>query len=476
MNKKIFSKKTLFAAMAPVIAFLLIVALVTATALLANTGKVQVKGIIGRGENGEATGVISDAPFQYEAVTRTAFVFDFEKFLAVVFMKDIIDSTNAMGISLAQQWGTIVIDAFRRARVPSEKLLAFGKYLANTADEFSQEVFHEDPEKASLVVVIWALLNEDPQGDLLYQVAGAVDWVALYNEMITETGLNPEEAGRVLYQLALALAEGSDKQLIADLGERSFVVLFSQTMVAATEISMLTSGSTLASARMVAEVLYELGAEYRNIIETFGIENLNNLFGSVYLDELLADTNYSDHVLSAFTESKELFGFAVAFLSEMFTVLDNQIAYSYYNYLHEENSNQAYAECALILAAAIEQGLDYAYGVTGLDEVALGLKIAGINAHLNLVSEPEADYEQKLIEETAEITRAYGKLIQLTELEAEASAAGYEEFLKNPKKVQEIADCAQEVLGYAPNIERGAKTASALILFSYLSYLIVPTE
>lgn len=474
MKNIFFSKKTLRAAAAPVIVFVLIAALVTATVFIADKGDIGIKGVIGRGANGEASGIISDEPFRYDVATRTAFIFDFEKFIAVIFSKTLLDAIGSAGVSVSQQWGTAVIDAFRRARVPGEKLLAFGDYLEKSAHDIGQSF--DDPEKACVIIALYALLQDDADGEILSALFGGIDWQAFYKEIIRETGLNPDEAGRVLYQFALAPASEEDKQLIVELGERRFGVLFARTVVATEEISMLTSGSSLASARMVAELLYALGSEYREIIDTFGIENLNKLFGSISLDGVLLDTDYSGHVLSAVEASAELFGFGVSFLSETLTALDNNIAYSYHAHLQGEGAqkDKSLAESVLYLSAAVQKGLAYAYGVTKFNMLTLGGKIAEINARLRLVSDPEADYNDALVEEAAKLTAVYQALANLADAEEQAREAGYGVYLSDAAKVEQILDYAETISAYAPEIERGAKMASSLIVFSYLSNIISP--
>lgn len=475
MKSKIFSKKPLLAAVAPIVAVLLIAALVGTTITLDARGKTKVSGIIGRGEGGEAADIISDAPFKYEMAARIAFIVDFEKFLAVILSKDVIDAVTSAGLSVAQHSGNIVIDAFRRARVPAEKLLALGNYLEKSSEEIRNGF--DPPEKASVLLALYGILSKENGGDIVEAMLSTVDFDAFYKEVLAETGLNPEEAGRVIYQLALELSKGTDKQLVEQLGEHSFVVLFSRSLVAAEELTLLASGSTLASSRMVAELLYELGTEYRKIVETFGIENINKLFGSVYLDDILQEKDYTSHIIGAFEDSKELFGFGIAFMSEMLTVLDNKIADTYYAYTQAagDAKQELLARTLLYAGAAAQKGLDYAYGVSGLSGVQLGAKIASINAHLSLVGTADTDYGKALAAELAQVVRTYDAINSLAEAEQTAAKVGYAVYLKDKNNVDSIIAYSDTISQYAPNIQKGLKMSAALVAFSYLSYIIVPS-
>lgn len=475
MKNKIFLGKPLFAVVAPIVAVLLIASLVTATIMLNGSSKTTVGGIIGRGDNGEAAEVISDAPFKYEIAARRAFILDFEKFLAVIFSNDFIQAVNSAGLSVAQESGNAVIDAFRRARVPVEKLLAFGDYLEVSANDI--RMGFDPPENASVILALYGILSKDNGDDILAALLSSVDYAAFYKQIIAQTGLNPEEVGRVLYQLALAMSSGEDKQLIAELGEHSFVVLFSLSLVAGEEVTLLASGSTLASSRMVTELLFELGTEYRRIIDTFGIDNLNKLFGNVYIDEVLQQKDYTSDVIGAFEDSKELFGFCIAFFSEMLTTLDNKIADTYYSYTQATGGQkqELLAKTLLYAGAAAQKGLDYAYGASGLSAVEVGIKIASINAHLNLIGTGETDYNKALLDEIGQISRTFEALTNLAEAEqAAVQAGGYTQYLSNQANIDSVIGYADILTQYAPNIEKGLKMSLALVMFSYLSYIVVP--
>lgn len=475
MKNKIFLGKPLFAVVAPIVAILLIASLVTATMMLNGGNKTTVGGIIGRGDNGEAADIISDAPFKYETAARRAFILDFEKFLAVIFSNEFINTVNSAGLSIAQEYGNVLIDAFRRARVPVEKLIAFGDYLEAAAHDI--RMGFDPPENASVILALYGILSKDNGDDIIEALLSSINYAAFYKQIIVQTGLNPEEVGRVLYQLALEMSVGEDKQLVAELGEHSFVVLFSLSIVAGEEVSLLAGGSTLASSRMVTELLFELGTEYRRIIDTFGIENLNKLFGNVYLDEILQQKDYTNDVIGAFEDSKELFGFGIAFLSEMLTTLDNKVADTYYTYTQATGGQkqELLAKTLLYMGAAAQKGLDYAYGASGLNAITLGVKIASINAHLNLIGTGETDYNKALIAELEQAARTLEALTNLADAEQAAiQAGGYAQYLKSQTNIDSILSYAEVITQYAPNIEKGLKMSVALVMLSYLTYLVIP--
>lgn len=520
MKKRAFSQQKWFAILTPAIVIALIVSMVTAAAVMQSKNKVDTAGLIGRGQNGQAYEIISDAPFQYDISVYTAIALDVEQYLKMVFGIAAVEAITGAGISVSRRVSNIITDAFRMARVPSEKALAFGKYLSSTAKKVNDYYQYEmpvfdtgeyqytipyDPETGSVLVIFLFRMyiyefEKDAQGNLVLGEDGkpkvigqkfntspalfdsmleGLDWVHIYQEILRETGMNPEEAGRVLYQIALALSEPDDAALIRQLGEDSFVLLFSQTSVAASEIPLLISGSSLASARMAAELLYELGAQYRKIIDTFGAENLNKLFGGVILDKFPVQAEqpgYAENVLKMLAETQNLFGYTVAFLSEFFTALDNGIAYSYYEFTRG-GSDKDKALTALFIGEAAAKGFAYSLDVTGISAAGAVDKIAKINTYLFLIShegeEGAPDYEEVYAAESA---KAAAVLAAVEGLAALAMSGDKEETAENAQALAEILTHADTLLNYAPEIEEGLKMSATLIAFNYMLYFFASTE
>jgi len=504
----------------PAIVVLLIVSMVTAAAIMQNQNKVDTAGIIARGESGEAYELVSDAPFAYDIAVYTAVALEVEAYLKMLFGIDVVNAVTSVGISVSRRVSDIITEAFRMARVPSEKALAFGKYLSETAQkindyyQYDKPVFNfgdfsfsipYDPQTGSVLMLLWyrmyvyeyekdengdPVLDEDGKGivngptfntspELFDRMLEGLDWGQIYQEILAETGMNPEEAGRVLYQIALALAGTDEQTLIRQLGEESFVVLFSQSSIAAAELPLLASGSSLASARMAAEVLYELGAQYRNIIETFGAENLNKLFGGVILDQFPTESEqpgYSEHVLSMIAETQNLFGYSLAFLSEFFTALDNNIAYSYYDYAHGGNE-RGKALTALYIGEAAAKGFTYAQSATNMSATEAVDKIAKINTYLILISAGEEEDAPEFAQVyAAESAKAAAMLAAVDRLALLAGAGDLETLLDDPAALAEILTLADTILSYAPEIEEGLKMSTTLIAFNYMLYFFASME
>lgn len=483
MKGKKISINAIWAALAPAIAILLIASLTAATVILNNRGRPATRGIIGRGEGGEASGIISDAPFQYDISTRNEFIKDFEKALAAVFSKDFLDALSGMNANIAHAWGDSVIEAFRRARVPGEKLAAFGGYLKKVSADYENfikeqhEINPDNPESLPLIIFVAAVLMTDQKNDTdnFYRLLGGLDWGVLFEQLMKDTGLTPEEAGRVMYQLAFSVSRGDDKKLIEELGERSFVILFARTAVVMREIDTLGKNTDLATARAAVEMLYELGSEYRKIINTFGVRKLNDLFGSVYLGEILDNIpeekkDTVGNILGAVEASSELFGFGVAFLSETLLALDNKVAYPYHDYIKAEK-DVSLAETALYLVSAARKGLEYASRESGIGENELKEKIASINANLKAVADAELVFEEVYAEELTRIDAVFKAFLRLAAAETEARELEYENYLKHTANVDAILGYIEEITAYAPDIGRGMQMSTSLILLSYLAYI-----
>jgi hypothetical protein len=520
MKQRIFLQKKLFAVVAPLVAIVLIASLVIASVVLQNQNKVTPAGRIGRGQDGQAYEIISDAPFQYDISVYTSVASDVEKYLKMLFGIDTVNAMTSVGISVSRRVSDIIINAFRMARVPSEKALAFGRYLASTAQKVNDYYQYEmpvfdageytytipyNPETGSVLMIFLFRMyvyefQKDEQGNLVLDEDGrpivigqkfntspalfdsmvkGLDLGSIYQEILKETGMNPEEAGRVLYQIALALSGEDDQELIRELGEESFVVLFSRTAVAANEIPLLLAGSSLASARMAAELVYELGAQYRKIIDTFGAENLNKLFGGVILDNFLVDMEqpgYAGYVMKMIAETQNIFGYSVAFMSEFFTCLDNKIAYSYYDFALD-GGDKSKALTALYIGEAAAKAFSYASAVTGISAAEAGDKLAKINTYLYLISNEEQEnapgYEEVYAAESA---KTAATLHAIEHLAALAEGGEKEEIIDDEALLEEIRISTDTVLGYTPEIEEGLKMSATLIAFNYLVYYFMSME
>ena len=259
------------------IATILIIALIVACVLVSIKPKSEYKGVL------EVDEVIKTDNVLYSLETEKQFrgdVGDFlEKMLASFFDRFEIDGEK-MDFDVEIKNSSIVanplLSIFSKAAIPSDKLLNFSSYLKglNTDDA---------------VVEIWLFLikiEEDPNGEgyvarfstpaeLAEIFTGKVNLTYAINEMVANTALTAEEAGRLLYELVYYFADVEQQEVLASIGRASFVSIFvSITTIYEAYAEFSLVGGTLTEARMLGELAYETGAKLDELIESHGVQTL----------------------------------------------------------------------------------------------------------------------------------------------------------------------------------------------------------
>ena len=259
------------------IATILIIALIVACVLVSIKPKSEYKGVL------EVDEVIKTDNVLYSLETEKQFrgdVGDFlEKMLASFFDRFEIDGEKIdfdVEIKNSSIVANPLLSIFSKAAIPSDKLLNFSSYLKglNTDDA---------------VVEIWLFLiniEEDPHGEgyvarfstpaeLAEIFTGKVNLTYAINEMVANTALTAEEAGRLLYELVYYFADVEQQEVLASIGRASFVSIFvSITTIYEAYAEFSLVGGTLTEARMLGELAYETGARLDELIESHGVQTL----------------------------------------------------------------------------------------------------------------------------------------------------------------------------------------------------------
>ena len=259
------------------IATILIIALIVACVLVSIKPKSEYKGVL------EVDEVIKTDNVLYSLETEKQFrgdVGDFlEKMLESFFVRFEIDGEKVdfdVEIKNASIIANPLLSIFSKAAIPSDKLLNFSSYLKglNTDDA---------------VVEIWLFLikiEEDPNGEgyvarfstpaeLAEIFTGKVNLTYAINEMVANTALTAEEAGRLLYELVYYFADVEQQEVLASIGRASFVSIFvSITTIYEAYAEFSLVGGTLTEARMLGELAYETGAKLDELIESHGVQTL----------------------------------------------------------------------------------------------------------------------------------------------------------------------------------------------------------
>ncbi|HHT83496.1 MAG TPA: hypothetical protein GXZ92_03435 [Clostridiales bacterium] len=190
-------------------------------------------------------------PLEYGAVNKMIFQKKFSELLKYTFL--ITDKNNHIANAL--------LGAMSRARVPTEKMLAFVDYLRDFADSMIKDGFS-----------VWAGQFEDGEADF--------DFDFHFNNFFETTGFNEIELSRLLFEL-LADFAGEDNEYIEllNLLERdNFVDIVSSTLYGYKMISGFSAqGGSAAQARVMQGLLYAIGNRYVKNIQRMGYENIEKL-------------------------------------------------------------------------------------------------------------------------------------------------------------------------------------------------------
>ena len=274
MAGKIFNSRNLMIA----VSVLLVAALVTGLVLVTAPEKDNAKGSI------NAESVVPGGSVNYSPETEGAFrryVSEFLEIMTESMMDRLFSDTKPHDVTFrnSSAVSNIVINIFSRAAIPSEKLLKFGKMLAET-----------DGEKASEDILLFFLEIEevtDDEGNTVYQAkfaspaklmtafTGGIDFGYAIESTISATALTNEEFARIFYETVYQFSDDERRELLVRTGRERFVNIFvAISAIYESYVTFSVKGGTLAAARTAAELAYETGAELTDLIAEVGSDTV----------------------------------------------------------------------------------------------------------------------------------------------------------------------------------------------------------
>lgn len=255
------------------VAAILVIALLVATILISIPPKTDYKGVLKAGD------VTKDSSIIYSLKTENEFKSDISRFLenmlASFFNTMEGFEGNAPTINNSYAVSNPIISIFSKAAIPSDKLLNFGKYLKNMDSD-------------SAVLDIWMFfirLEENPDGTFSGRFATATELALAFtteldfgyalSDIIQNTALTAEEAGRILYELIFIFSDAEQKDILNIIGRATFVNLFvSATTIYEAYVQFSLIGGSLTDARLIGELAYQMGAELDNLINEVGVATI----------------------------------------------------------------------------------------------------------------------------------------------------------------------------------------------------------
>ncbi|MGI6213232.1 MAG: hypothetical protein ACOYIQ_01620 [Christensenellales bacterium] len=217
----------------------------------------------------------------------------------------------------AEQLVRFFLTAFSRARVPGEKVLAFGQYLAvhwKEADTYLERVIGYLEEDGSGIKV--------REGVDIYTFYGeiAIISVALIN-MLDACGFSRGEIGATLFEFLYQIPDAEYHAALLSLSKQGFITLYDSIYaVLAVANADFSAGYTPEGLRRMRSGMYQIGGNYINLYNDPGSETIEGVFGVRFLvlpedvgeieEEQLAA--YNDAIASL----DGLIGFSLLFFSE----------------------------------------------------------------------------------------------------------------------------------------------------------------
>ncbi|MBO5776063.1 MAG: hypothetical protein J6R35_01675, partial [Clostridia bacterium] len=294
------------------IATILVVALIVATVLVSIPQKKDYAGVL------EVNDVVKSDSINYSLEAETAFKSDVSVMLSKMLTSffDTIEGIDDPTVTIRNSHiiSSPLISIFSKAAIPTDKLLAFGEYLKSIdSDDAIMRIWFyfirptENPDGT----VSWGFANSEQLADFL---VGKVDFMYAIRDIVYKTALTAEEAGRLIYELMSLFADEDQQSVLSQFTRGNFVRLFvSATTIYESYLQFNLVGGTLAEARTLGELAFQMGAELQDMINGIGIDTLldalwlkNNVnIEDAKLREFLSQAGIDDSALADIERANE---------------------------------------------------------------------------------------------------------------------------------------------------------------------------
>lgn len=326
-------------------------------------------------------------PIIYDGVSRLVLYEKIAKVLRLTFI--ITDKDNVIA--------NVYLNAMSRARIPTEKMLAFADYITGFSGMFLPSL--SSPETGEFV-------PSQENNDFSYY----------YLQFFEKTAFTEQELGRFLYEIIIDIAsEGEYKDIILKLGREDFVSIVGNTAYLFKLI--LTANSmekmTASEARVLQAFTYSLGSTYLKTINKIGFDGVEKLFGIT----ANKDKNYKyltaeekDAFLALGDKAKGkvttlLYIIGITLVNVQATTFEQLFAYTVSTNKQELQTKKNLIASYINISQAIKMGIENSFNFDNYSSISdyqsFSNEYADLFSHhielLDIVSQEEQDVEYEQI-------------------------------------------------------------------------------
>ncbi len=432
---------------------------------------------------------ILSVDIQYTPAVKATFSSQFTAYINTIF-EDFDLGTDSSLFSSNFGLAEVFLTSLSQARISTDKVVALGNYLeSKDASDFVVNVIStyfgiEDLEEQlengtmteeELEEYFAERLTLSGDVNILAVVFMEIDVPTVLAELVEQTVLTTEELGRIAYYVIVNQTTGDTQSELEALGPDSFAAIFVDTYTIYEMFSLIQSGETITrtEARVIRELLYEMGANYNDILEDFGSERIEALLGTS--DPYLLDDSESYYAQMNYIVGylEYLPTYVLAFAGEFFTNLDS----SMFDTLADYSSNRGDTELSYVTIMAMLDGYDahiYALDTAGLTEAELIEKLAAVLAGLECVSGldpaedvPEGEMEAYTEQYTVILEELFGALTTLYEKYNYITELGDVSDLSE-EDLQEVQALIDQISAEMDVVVEGANKLSLILAYSTL--------
>jgi hypothetical protein len=258
---------------------------------------------------------IDSSPIDYTSDESAIYAFKFTSSVTSIATSIGFDSSNSKVQSLIKK----LLSAMSYARIPSIKLGLIADVLSDRSDDIAEFLSNS----SSLT---------DEQFAELIQVTKMQYIADFINDFLDESTLNEDELSNIIYQFMLSNANTEYKTAMENLGKEDYITFISSTIYLICTLGDFANGTVSdVSSTVLQAVIYELGSNYINILDTAGLDAIETILGfdwSYTIDGVDSETynTYANEIADKLSYCFGLIGYMLKSLT--ITDIDTILKYS----------------------------------------------------------------------------------------------------------------------------------------------------
>lgn len=274
-----------------------------------------------------------------------------------------------LGDATITQMTGFFLTAFSRARIPEEKVLAFGQHLKNNSNQVFPYILklidYLDTEASE------PTLKEGVHATVFFNELTIISSALL--ELLNTSGFTEDEIGKVLYEALFQIQDIEYHNALLQLGKNGFTTIYKSiyALLSLNKID-LASGYTDADLRQIRSAFYQIGDDYISLYSTLGDAAIETVIGTTFLalPEGIAeiDANHIAIYNQAIQSLQGLVSFSLLVFSEFSINISNEFYINSTKYA-EQNLQEYLILATLQGARSAKVALQAAYNNTANDKI-----------------------------------------------------------------------------------------------------------